>query len=230
MSASELPEVSQRSRARAIVVVVTADMACNKITAGITRAFIGQRPIKAELDPYNPVGSTANIRFNTSKTDRWETNSDRCHINWVVLDSDWEADFCRVAESHPKVRAYVKNHNLGLKVPYRYGSEMRKYLPDFIVLVDDGHGEPRGANALFHASRHAEIDAVMDGTRGPLDKMLAANVLACHCGAMEIYAMAASREGTPARSIRCALWTRRSRIASAYVGSPMISCQRSTGS
>jgi hypothetical protein len=56
--------------------------------------------------------------------------------------------------------------------------------------------EPRGANALFHASRHAEIDAVMDGTRGPLDKMLAANVLACHCGAMEIYAMAASREGT----------------------------------
>jgi len=33
----------------------------------------------------------------------------------------------------------VKNHNLGLEVPYRYGSEMRKYRPDFIVLVDDGH-------------------------------------------------------------------------------------------
>jgi len=26
-------------------------------------------------------------------------------------------------------------------VPYRYGSENRKYRPDFIVLVDDGHGE-----------------------------------------------------------------------------------------
>jgi len=26
-------------------------------------------------------------------------------------------------------------------VPYRYGSETRKYIPDFIVLVDDGHGE-----------------------------------------------------------------------------------------
>ena len=46
-----------------------------------------------------------------------------------------------VAESHPKVRAYVKNHNLGLDVPYRYGSEMRTYRPDFIVLVDDGHGD-----------------------------------------------------------------------------------------
>ena len=41
----------------------------------------------------------------------------------------------------PRVRAYVKNHNLGLEVPYRYGSEMRIYLPDFVVLVDDGHGE-----------------------------------------------------------------------------------------
>jgi type III restriction enzyme len=118
-----------------------ADMACNKITAGITRAFIGQRPIKAELDPYNPVGSTANVRFNTSKTDRWETSSKHCHINWIVLDSDWEAEFCRVAEAHPKVRAYVKNHNLGFEVPYRYGSETRRYLPDFIVNIDDGHGD-----------------------------------------------------------------------------------------
>ncbi len=117
-----------------------ADMACNRITAGITRALEGKRPIKALLDPYNPAGSTAHVRFNTSRTDRWETSSKSCHINWVVLDSDWEAEFCRVAESHPKVRAYVKNHNLGLEVPYRYGSEIRKYLPDFIVLVDDGHG------------------------------------------------------------------------------------------
>jgi len=74
-------------------------------------------------------------------TDRWETAANRCHVNWAILDSDWEAEFCRVAESHPKVRAYVKNHNLGLEVPYRYASETRKYLPDFIVLVDDGHGD-----------------------------------------------------------------------------------------
>ncbi len=118
-----------------------ADMACNRITAGITRAFVDQRPIKALLDPYNPTGSTAHVRFTTSKMDRWQTDSRRCHVNWVILDSDWEAEFCRVAESHPRVRAYVKNHNLGLEVPYRYGSETRKYLPDFVVLVDDGHGD-----------------------------------------------------------------------------------------
>ena len=130
-----------------------ADIACERITAGITRAFVGERPIKALLDPYNPTGSTNHVRFNTSKTDRWDTKGPppKCHINWVVLDSDWEAEFCRVAESHPKVVAYVKNHNLGLEVPYRYASEMRKYLPDFIVLVDDGHPpHPDGTPDLLH--------------------------------------------------------------------------------
>ena len=118
-----------------------ADYACNRITAGITRAFLGDRPIKALLDSYNPTGSTRHVRFNTSKTDRWETSSAKCHINWVILDSDWEAEFCRVAESHPKVRAYVKNHSLGFEVPYLLGTEPHKYRPDFIVLVDDGYGD-----------------------------------------------------------------------------------------
>ena len=123
-----------------------ADMACNRITTAITLAQIGKRPIKAVLEPYNPTGSTMHVNFNTSKLDRWETDARRCHVNWVILDSDWEAEFCRIAESHPKVQAYVKNHSLGFEVPYRYGSEMRRYRPDFIVLVDDGHGE----NDLLH--------------------------------------------------------------------------------
>jgi type III restriction enzyme len=137
-----------------------ADMACNKITAAITRKFLGERPIKALLDAYNPTGSTMNVRFNTSKADRWETSSKSCHINWVVLDSDWEGEFCRIAESHPKVRAYVKNHGLGLEVPYRYGSEMRKYLPDFIVLVDDGHGDDDLLHLVVEVKGYRREDAV----------------------------------------------------------------------
>ena len=72
-----------------------ADLACEKITAGIVRQFVGQRPIVAVLDPYNPTGSTRHVSFNTSKTDRWETDARRCHLNWVILDSDWEGEFCR---------------------------------------------------------------------------------------------------------------------------------------
>jgi type III restriction enzyme len=60
----------------------------------------------------------------------------------VVCDSDWEAEFCRVAEAHPRVIAYAKNQNLGLEVPYLMGSTPKKYLPDFIVQVDDGAAEP----------------------------------------------------------------------------------------
>jgi type III restriction enzyme len=138
-----------------------ADMACNKITAGVTRAFIGERPIKALLDPYNPTGSTKYVRFNTSKPNRWETSGPppKCHLNWVVLDSDWEGEFCRVAEAHPKVIAYVKNQGLGLEVPYRHGSEMRRYLPDFIVLVENGHGPENPLHLIVEIKGYRREDA-----------------------------------------------------------------------
>ena len=135
------------------------DMACERITAAITRAEFGRRPVKAVLDPYNPFGSTVHVNFNTTKTCRWQTDAHRCHINWVILDSDWEAEFCRVAESHPRVKAYVKNHNLGLEVPYRYGSETRTYLPDFIVLVDDGHGDDDLLHLIVEIKGYRREDA-----------------------------------------------------------------------
>lgn len=118
-----------------------ADMACDRIKMAITEATVDDRLIKAILDAYNPTGSTAHVSFTTSKATRWKTDPRRCHINWVVCDSDWEAEFCRVAEAHPRVHAYVKNQNLGLEVPYLHGSTPRKYLPDFIVQIQDGHSD-----------------------------------------------------------------------------------------
>lgn len=119
-----------------------ADMAAERIQAAITLALVGDRPIKAILDAYNPTGSTAFVNFTTSKETRWQTDPGRCHVNWVVCDSDWEAEFCRVLEAHPRVLAYAKNHNLGLEVPYLMKGEPHKYLPDFIVRIDDGQLEP----------------------------------------------------------------------------------------
>ena len=146
-----------------------ADIACNKIVQGITLAGIKkQQPVVAILDPYNPTSSTRHVNFNTSKTDRWPTHPEKSHINWVVLDSDWEGEFCRVAEAHPRVLAYVKNHSLGFEVPYLMGSENRTYLPDFIVLVDDGKGwsdplhlvvEIKGYRGLDAAEKKNTMDA-----------------------------------------------------------------------
>ena len=138
-----------------------ADMACNRITRGITRALEGTRPIHALLDPYNPTGSTAHVRFTTSKSIRWNTSGPppKNHVNWVICDSEWEAEFCRVAESHPTVLAYTKNHNLGFEVPYRYGSEARRYRPDFIVLVDDGHGSDDILHVVVEIKGYRREDA-----------------------------------------------------------------------
>jgi len=138
-----------------------ADMACGRITAGITMALQGTRPIKALLDPYNPSGSTAYVRFPTSKPDRWDTSGPppKNHVNWVVLDSQWEAELCRVVEAHPRVVAYTKNHNLGFEVPYRYGSEVRRYRPDFIVFVEDGHGPEDLLHLVIETKGYRREDA-----------------------------------------------------------------------
>ena len=56
--------------------------------------------------------------------------------------------------------AYVKNHNLGFEVPYRFGSSMRKYRPDFIVLVDDGHGRADPLHLVVEIKGFRAEDAV----------------------------------------------------------------------
>ncbi len=97
--------------------------------------------VKAILDPYNPTGSTRFVNFSTSKP-LYTTSPQRCHVNHVVLDSDWEAEFARVAEAHPRVVAYVKNQGMQFEVPYRNVTQQRRYWPDYIVRIDDGGPEP----------------------------------------------------------------------------------------
>jgi type III restriction enzyme len=138
-----------------------ADRACERIKQAIDRANVekGNSQIQAVLDPYNPVGSTTHVNFTTSKTERWEASSQHCHLNWLIMDSDWEAEFCRAAEAHPQVRSYVKNHNLGLEVPYLVGAETHRYRPDFILRVDDGHGPDNLLNLVVEIKGYRGEDA-----------------------------------------------------------------------
>ena len=115
------------------------NQASERIYNAIVNSIGDQRRVKAVLDPYNPKSSTAHVGFSTTK-DLYTTAPTKCHINYVVLDSDWEAELSRVAEQHPNVISYVKNQGLGLEIPYRDGSTARIYVPDFIVQIDDGHG------------------------------------------------------------------------------------------
>ncbi len=103
---------------------------------------LGECRIGAVLDPHNPRGSTTDVDFSTSKTNRWRTDPTKCHVNWAICDSDREAAFCRIAEAHPRVLAYVKNQGMGFRVPFGTVSRPREYVPDFMVRVDDGGREP----------------------------------------------------------------------------------------
>ena len=77
----------------------------------------------------------------------------------MIVDSTWETEFCRVAEAHPRVLAYTKNHNLGLEVPYHNAGQHHIYLPDFIVQVDDGHGPQDPLNLIVEIKGFRREDA-----------------------------------------------------------------------
>ena len=117
-----------------------ADQAAERIRMACEAEHVGERPVLAIPAAFNPVGSTNHVAFTTSKETRYATDPAKSHVNYVVCDGDWEAEFARVAEAHPRVLAYVKNQALGFEVPYRDGATPRKYVPDFIVKIDDGHG------------------------------------------------------------------------------------------
>jgi type III restriction enzyme len=74
-----------------------------------------------------------------------------------VLDSDWEAELARVVERHPRVVSYVKNQGMQFEVPYRDGAVPRKYVPDFIVRIDDGGEDP--LNLILETKGFRGVDA-----------------------------------------------------------------------
>ena len=84
-----------------------ADEACNRITAAIIKANTGGKPIKAMLDPFNPTGSTKFVNFRTSKAG-WPTDPRTCHVNYAILDGNWEKEFCEVVQRDTRVMAYVE--------------------------------------------------------------------------------------------------------------------------
>ena len=53
----------------------------------------------------------------------------------------------------------ITEHNLGREVPYRRGSEMRIYRPDFIVRIDDGQGKDDLLNLIVEINGYRREDA-----------------------------------------------------------------------
>ncbi len=99
----------------------------------------GQDQLKPILQPYDTIGSTRYVDFDTTRP-VYATDPGKCHISHVVADTEsWEQKTAQTLEGMDEVVHYVKNHNLGFRIPYLVDGEERRYVPDFIVHVDDGH-------------------------------------------------------------------------------------------
>ena len=118
-----------------------ASKACEKIFNAVILKSIemDKNRVSVILDPYAPYGSTRNVNFKTSKKLLFETN-EKCHINYAVCDSKWEQEFCRAVQDNQYVVSYVKNLGMGFEIPYKYAGAEHMYMPDFIILANDGHG------------------------------------------------------------------------------------------
>jgi len=132
--------------------------AADRIYRTIVTSTDGEKTLKPILRPYDTVGSTRFVDFDTTRP-VYATNPKRCHISHVVADTEsWEQKMAQTLEDMPEVLAYVKNQNLGFTIPYTLAGEERQYIPDFIVRVADGQGPDDLLNLIVEVSGEARKD------------------------------------------------------------------------
>jgi type III restriction enzyme len=108
--------------------------AADRIHQSIVAGTRGEKRLLPILRPYEPIGSTDDVRFETTKTCFETTKS---HLNLVVQDSGWESKLADVLEHMPEVVAYAKNQGLNLKIPYTFEGRPGNYVPDFLIRLRD---------------------------------------------------------------------------------------------
>jgi type III restriction enzyme len=125
--------------------------AAERIYHSIVRTAGGERRLLAMLKPYDTVGSTDWVDFDTSKPVR-QTDPDKCHVNYTVADSRWEHVLDLTLEEIPEVLRYVKNQGLGFIIPYSLDGQPKAYYPDFLVDLDDGRGADDPLHLIIEVS------------------------------------------------------------------------------
>jgi len=135
-----------------------ANDAADRIYRAIVASSGGDKTLKPILRPYDTVGSTRYVDFDTVRP-VYATNPAKCHINYVVADTEsWEQKMAQALEDMPEVVYYVKNHNLGFTIPYTLNGQERSYIPDFIIHLDDGRGPDDLFNLILEVSGEARKD------------------------------------------------------------------------
>ena len=141
-----------------LLLIEFAHDAADRIYKAIVASTDGTAALKPILRPYDTVGSTRYVDFDTTRP-VFATRDDKCHISHVVADTDtWEQKLAEALEDMPEVIRYVKNHNLGFTIPYTLNGEEHQYIPDFIACIDDGQGPDDLLNLLVEVTGEKRKD------------------------------------------------------------------------
>lgn len=88
------------------------------------------------FDKEKPLLSTTDVR--TWWTSKPCENFSKSHINFTVVDSDWEFLEARNINDQNRVVSFVKNDHFGFAILYNFEGVIRKYYPDFVIKFKNG--------------------------------------------------------------------------------------------
>jgi type III restriction enzyme len=140
-----------------LLLIEFANQAAQKIYHAIVNGDQGSKRLMPILRPYDTVGSTRHVDFDTTRT-TYQTRADKCHVSDVVLHSGWEGKMAQTLEDMEEVVCYVKNQNLGFTIPYTMNAEEHNYIPDFILRFNDGNGKEDALNLIIEVTGEKKKD------------------------------------------------------------------------
>lgn len=111
------------------------------------------------FDKDYPIRSSSDVR-------PWWTSKpceafEKTHINFVVVDSDWEYLAAKTLNDSPLVNSFVKNDHLNFVIYYTYQGVVRRYFPDFLCKLSNGHYliiEIKGQENEQSRTKHTYLD------------------------------------------------------------------------
>lgn len=138
-----------------LLLTAYAHDAADRIYGAIVASEEGEKALKPILQPYNTIGSTKYVDFDTTR-EVYATDARFCHVSHVVADTEsWEQKMAQALEELGEesiVIAYVKNQGLGFLIPYTIAGRDHNYMPDFIVRLDDGSGRDNPLNLIIEVT------------------------------------------------------------------------------
>jgi type III restriction enzyme len=144
-----------------LLLIQFAHDAADRIYKAIVASIEGEKAIMPILQPYNTIGSTRYVDFDTTRP-VYVTDARFCHVSHVVADTEsWEQKMAQAIEELGEeglVVSYVKNHNLSFFIPYTINGEEHNYIPDYIVRMSNGKGTTDALNLIIEVTGEKDRD------------------------------------------------------------------------